>query len=42
VYSVRTASEEVWSVFLREFKRWYASEEARVLLVKTLSADYVP
>ena len=25
---VRTASEEAWSVFLREFKRWCASEEA--------------
>ena len=26
VDAVRTASDEVWSVFLREFKRWCASE----------------
>ena len=31
---VRTPSEEAWGVFLREFKRWCASEEARALLSK--------
>jgi len=34
VDDVRTASEEVWGVFLREFTRWCASEDARTLLGK--------
>ena len=29
---VRTASEETWGVFLREFKRWCASEEVHALV----------
>ena len=35
VDDVRTASEEGWGMFLREFKRWCASEEARSMVVKT-------
>ena len=35
---VRTASEEAWSVFLREFKRWCALEDVREL-VKHLHAS---
>lgn len=31
VDSVRTPSDEAWSVFLREFKLWCASKEARLL-----------
>jgi len=37
VYAVRTASDEAWGVFLREFKRWCASEEI-CELVKHLPA----
>ncbi len=37
VDDVRTAAEEVWGVFLREFKAWYGSEEARSMLVKVPS-----
>jgi hypothetical protein len=37
-YDVRTASEEAWGVFLREFKHWCASKEvheiARPLLAR--------
>ena len=32
VYDVRTTSNEVWDVFLREFKRWGASEEGHELV----------
>jgi hypothetical protein len=30
-YAVRTAFEEAWRTFLRDFKLWCASEEARLL-----------
>lgn len=33
VDAVRTASEEAWAVFLRDFKRWCISEEAKLLLL---------
>jgi len=32
VDDVRTASEETWGVFLREFKRWCTSDEIRELV----------
>ncbi len=31
---IRTASEEAWGVFLREFTRWCVSDNARALLGK--------
>ncbi len=32
VDAVRTASDEVWGVFLREFKRWCASNDVGELV----------
>ena len=32
VDGVRTASDEAWGVFLREFKRWCTSEEVQELV----------
>ena len=39
VYGVRTSSDEAWSVFLREFKRWCASEEVHELVKQLPGLD---
>ena len=42
VDDVRTSSDEAWGVFLREFKRWCASDDARTLLTKTPQRVILP